>query len=109
MGFVLNCSGRDNTLITLSKGFGCTVPELEMVLLDIVLEKVITAAPHIPKTANQLLFEYTINNLTEPDEVISAFWFHSTRTLLITISRTAFFQLTIIRSCYQNASRCGAQ
>ncbi|BEB31964.1 hypothetical protein N4688_06320 [Escherichia coli] len=81
MGFVLNCSGRDNTLITLSKGFGCTVPELEMVLLDIVLEKVITAAPHIPKTANQLLFEYTINNLTEPDEVISAFWFHSTRTV----------------------------
>lgn len=81
MGFVLNCSGRDNTLIILSKGFGCMVPELEMVLLDIVLEKVITADPHIPKTANQLLFEYTINNLTEPDEVISVFWFHSIRTV----------------------------
>lgn len=42
MGFVLNCSGRDNILITLSKGFGCTVPELEIVLLDIDLEKVFT-------------------------------------------------------------------
>ncbi|ESM46347.1 hypothetical protein L400_02694 [Enterobacter hormaechei] len=81
MGFVLNCSGRDNTLITLSKGFRCTVPELKMVLLDIDLEKVFTADPHIPKTANQLLFEYTINNLTEPDELISAFWFHGTRTV----------------------------
>ncbi len=28
MGFVLNCSGRDNTLITLSKGFGCTVQRI---------------------------------------------------------------------------------
>lgn len=81
MGFVLNCSGRDNTLIILSKGFGCTVPELEMVLLNIDLEKVFTADPHSPKTSNQLLFDYTINNLTEPDEVISAFWFHGTRTV----------------------------
>ncbi|UNK28092.1 hypothetical protein MNO11_25550 [Serratia plymuthica] len=56
MGFVINCSGRDNTLITLSKVFGCTVPELEVVLLDIDLEKVFTADPHIPKTANQHSF-----------------------------------------------------
>ncbi|HBC6332627.1 TPA: hypothetical protein KEW40_001112 [Escherichia coli] len=56
MGFVLNCSERDNTLIARSKGFGCTVPELEIVLLDIDLEKVFTADPYIPKTANQLLF-----------------------------------------------------
>lgn len=56
MGFVLNCSGRDNKLIARSKGFVCTVPELEIVLLDIDLEKVFTADPYIPKTANQLLF-----------------------------------------------------
>ena len=55
MGFVLNCSGRDNTLIARSKGFGCTVPELEIVLLDIDLEKVFTADPYIPKSASVLI------------------------------------------------------
>ncbi|SAD96720.1 Uncharacterised protein [Enterobacter hormaechei] len=34
MGFVLNCSGRDNTLIARSKGFGCTVPELGKVRIS---------------------------------------------------------------------------
>lgn len=73
---LLNCSGRDNVLFTLSKGFGCTVPELKKALLHIDLEHIFTANSHIPKTANQLLFDHTVTSFTKSDEVTSVFWFH---------------------------------
>ncbi|EIV2908810.1 hypothetical protein L7Q45_003132 [Citrobacter braakii] len=105
MGFVLNCSGRDNTLIARSKGFGCTVPELEIVLLDIDLEKVFTADRIFRKQLISFCFNTPSTILPSLTKRFQHYGFMAPVPLLIIISWTALFHLTdhsqLLSECWQ--------
>lgn len=78
--FTLDCSGRSQALLTLSAGFGCTLQQLEKVLLSLDLEQIYETDRSIMVDANQYLREYVCAKLGEPGSFSSAYWFHGTRT-----------------------------
>lgn len=78
--FTLDCSTRDQALLSLSAGFGCTVPELSAVLLSLDLEQIFETDPSISVDACQYLREYVCEKLGTPRPFTSAYWFHGTRT-----------------------------
>ncbi|WP_255473744.1 hypothetical protein [Pantoea sp. paga] len=80
MSFVLNCSGRGMVLHSLCEGFRCPVSELQNELLGIDVEAAFASDPDIMVSANQFLYKHICSRLGQPDEVVSAYWFHGTRT-----------------------------
>lgn len=77
---VLDCSTRNQALLSLSAGFGCTVPELSAVLLSLDLDQVFETDPSITVEACQYLREYVCEKLGTPRPFTSAYGFHGTRT-----------------------------
>lgn len=78
--FTLDCSDRSQALMSLSRGFGCTVEQLAEVLLSLDLEQIYETDRSIMIDSNQYLREYVCSKLGEPCSFTSAYWFHGTRT-----------------------------
>lgn len=76
----LDCSTRENALLTLAAGFKCSADELRSALLSIDLELTYETERPILIDSWKYLREYICNLIGEPEYFTDAYWFHGTRT-----------------------------
>lgn len=76
----LDCSTRENALITLAAAFKCSADEVRAALLSIDLDLIYEAEPPILIDSRQYLREHICDLIGEPEDFTYAYWFHGTRT-----------------------------
>lgn len=76
----LDCSTRENTLLTLATAFKCSAEEVRAALLSVDLDLIYETKPPILIESRQYLREYICDLIGVPEDFTDAYWFHGTRT-----------------------------